>query len=296
MSPVTAVVLAGFLVGVGTWVAWTGWAPARPPLHTALARLGQPRVEVEPVSRDNLDVRVGVWARRIGIVEHAVTGMRADLRILRRSPDEQAALLVTYATLGFLWAPVVAAGGWLVGVRLPVAIPLWLAAAGAGIGAISATRSVKTAAAQRRQAFSHALSSFCDICGMCLAAGRGVESSLETAAHTGNGWAFRELQTALRTGYVRGDTPWDALARLGNDADLPDLVELAAALSLAGDQGAAVRDTVRSKAKAIRERLTADAERSAASTTERMGIPATFLLLGFILFLGFPAIAVLFES
>lgn len=295
MSPLSAIVAAGALTGAGAWLVWTGWSPARPPLRTALARLGQPVVEIEPVSRDNLDVRVGVWARRIGIVDHAVASLRADLRVLRRSPDEQAALLVTYAALGFLWAPVVAAGGWLVGVRLPVAIPLWLAAAGAGIGVVSCIRSVRTAAAHRRQAFSHALSSFCDICGMCLAAGRGVESSLETAARTGAGWAFGELQTALRTGYVRGETPWDALARLGNDAELPDLTELAAALSLAGDQGAAVRDTVSSKAKAIRERLTADAERSAASTTERMGIPATFLLLGFILFLGFPALAVLFE-
>ncbi len=118
---------------------------------------------------------------------------------------------------------------------------------------------------------------------------------METAAHAGRGWPFAEMQTALRTGYVRGETPWDALARLGAEADLPDLCELAAAISLAGDQGAGVRDTISSKAKAIRERLTSDAERSAASITERMGIPATFLLLGFILFLGYPAIAAMFE-
>ena len=295
MTATTTVVFAGAMLGTGLWLTWTGWAPARPPLHAVLARLGQPRVEVEPVSRDNLDVRLGVLARRIGIVDQAVTTMRVDLRILRRSPDEQAALLVTYAVLGFLWAPVVAAGGWLVGFRLPVAIPLWFAGAGGAVGVLTALRSVKTSAAQARQAFSHALSSFCDITGMCLAAGRGVESSLETAAHTGRGWAFVELQSALRSGYVRGDTPWDALARLGNDARLDDLVELAAALSLAGDEGAAVRETVTSKAKAIRERLTSEAERSAASVTERMGIPATLLLLGFIVFLGFPALAVLFE-
>ncbi|MGE3449524.1 MAG: type II secretion system F family protein [Microbacteriaceae bacterium] len=295
MTATTTGALAGGLLGTGLWLVWTGWSPARPPLHAVLARLGQPRVEVEPVSRDNLDVRVGVLARRIGVVDQIVAGMRADLRVVRRSPDEQAALLVTYAVLGFLWAPVVAAGGWLVGVRLPVAIPLWFALLGGAIGVFSALRSVKTAAGQRRQAFSHALSSFCDVTGMCLAAGQGVESSLETAAQTGRGWAFVELQTALRTGYVRGDTPWDALARFGNEARLDDLVELAAALSLAGDEGAAVRDTVGSKAKAIRERITSEAERTAASVTERMGIPATLLLLGFIVFLGFPALAVLFE-
>lgn len=295
MTATTAAVLAGGMLGLGLWLMWTGWAPAHPPLAAALSRLGQPRVEVEPVSRDNLDVRLGVLVRRLGIIDQTVTSMRADLRVLRRSLDEQAALLVTYAVLGFLWAPVVAAGGWIVGFRLPIAVPIWFAVLGAAIGVASALRSVKTSATQARQAFSHALSSFCDITGMCLAAGRGVESSLETAAHTGRGWAFVELQSALRAGYVRGDTPWDALARLGNDAHLDDLVELAAALSLAGDEGAAVRDTVSSKARAIRERLTSEAERSAASVTERMGIPATLLLLGFIVFLGFPALAVLFE-
>ena len=47
--------------------------------------------------------------------------------------------------------------------------------------------------------------------------------------------------------------------------------------------------------ESIRERLTANAERDAASITERMGIPATLLLLGFMIFLGFPAIYVLFQ-
>lgn len=295
MNTLTVVVLAGALVGGGLWLMWTGWVPARPSLRWALDRLGQPVPDIVPVSRDSFDARLGAKVRKIGLVDQTVEAMRTDLRVLRRSPDEQAAIIVAYGLLGFLWAPVVAAGAWLVGVRLPIAIPLWLALAGAGIGVVTAIRTAKTTAAQRRRAFSHALSSFCDVTGICLAAGRGVESSLETAAHTGHGWAFAELQTAMRAGYVRGDTPWEALGRLGEDADLPDLTELAAALSLAGEEGAAVRDTVTSKAKAIRERLTADAERTAATTTERMGVPATLLLLGFIIFLGFPALSVLFE-
>ena len=295
MSPLSAVTAAGALTGVGIWLAITGWSPARTPLHEALGRLGQSPVEVEPVAGDVFDVKVGRWARKIGVIDRALIPMRADLRILHRSPEEQAALIFGYAALGFLFAPIVAAGGWLVGVHIPLAIPLWMSVIGCGLGALTAIRSVKPLAAKRRRAFSHALSAFCDVCGMSLAAGRGVESSLEVAANAGNGWPFVELRTALRAGYVRGETPWDALGRLGSDADLPDLSELAAAISLAGDQGAAVRETIASKAKAVRERLTSDAERTAASITERMGIPGTFLLLGFILFLGFPALAVLFK-
>ena len=295
MNTVTSVALAGGLIGCGVWLIATGLAPARPPLHVLLGRLGQSPVEVEPASGDDVDVRIGRWARKIGLVERSLTPMRADLRILHRSPEEQAALVITYGVLGLLFVPVIAAGGYAAGIQLPLAVPLWLGLVGAAIGLFWAIRAVKPEAAKRRRSFSHALSAFCDVCSMSLAAGRGVESSIEAAANAGGGWPFIELQTALRTGYVRGDTPWDALAQLGRDADLVDLVELAAGISLAGNEGAAVREMIGSKARTIRERLTSDAERNAASITERMGIPATFLLLGFILFLGFPAIAVMFK-
>jgi hypothetical protein len=115
------------------------------------------------------------------------------------------------------------------------------------------------------------------------------------AVAAGHTWPYRDMKTALDSGYLRGDPPWTALARLGDDAGLGDLAELAAALQLAGDEGAAVRETVAAKATSTRERLTADAERRAAATTERMGIPATFLLLGFTVFLGYPSVAVLFQ-
>jgi len=294
MNDVTSVVLAGAAVGGGLWLMWSGWAPARPPLAQTLARLGQPRVEIAG-DRGNLDVRVGTWARRVGPVDRLVGSMRTDLRVLRRSPDEQAARLVVYTLVGVLWMPAVTAMVWLVGVRIPIGIPLWSALAGGAVGAVVSIRSVRSEASERRRMFAHALGSFCDVTGMCLAAGRGIDAAIQSAASAGDGWPFHEMQAALRTGYVRGQTPWEALARLAEDCDLPDLAELAAALSLAGDEGAAVRDTVASKATAIRDRLTSNAERDAASITERMGIPATFLLLGFMVFLGFPAIYVLFE-
>jgi len=294
VDAVTLVVVAGATVGSGLWLVWSGWSPARPPLADTLARLGQPVIEIAP-GRNSLDVRVGTWARRFAPVDRALGSLRTDLRVLRRSPDEQAAVMVVYTLCGLLWAPMVAAGGWLVGVRVPVGIPLWLALAGGAVGAVISVRPVRTHAAERRRSFSHALGSFCDVTGMCLAAGRGIDASIQTAAAAGEGWPFAEMQGALRAGYVRGDTPWRALERLATDCDLPDLAELAAALSLSGDEGAAVRDTVASKAKSIRERLTGNAERDAAAVTERMGIPATLLLLGFTVFLGFPAIYVLFQ-
>jgi len=292
----TNAVLAGGLCGVGLWLAWTGWHPATEPLPKVLARLGQPAPDLDAVGRDSIDARLGAQLRRVRLVEQSLDAMRTDLRILRRSPDEQAAAMVTYALLGVLWGPVVAGGAWLVGIRFPIAIPGWLALIGAAIGIVIPLRTIRIQAAERRKAFSHALSSYCDVVGMSLASGRGVGQALEAAASAGDGWPFQEVRGALTAGYIRGDTPWQALERLGLDLGTADLTELASAISLAGEEGAAVRDTVTSKAEAIRKRLVAETEGTAASVTERMGVPAAMLLIGFLAFIGYPAIAVIFES
>ncbi len=292
----TAAVVAGALCGLGAWLAWTGWHPATEPLAQALARLGQPVADADPAAELTLDARIGSRLRRVRLVEQSLDAVRTELRVLRRSPDEQAAAMVTFAVLGLLWGPVVSAGAYIVGIRFSLAVPVWLAIVGGVIGIVIPLRKIHRESAERRRAFSHALSAYCDVVAMSLASGRGVGQALETAASSGDGWPFQELRGALTAGYVRGDTPWQALERLGSDLGTNDLVELASAISLAGEEGAAVRETVTSKAEAIRRRLVSEIEGSAASITERMGVPAAMLLIGFLAFIGYPAIAVIFES
>lgn len=295
MSTVTSIAVAGASVGGGLWAAWTGWSPTPAPLAERLARLGRPQLEPRQHDGRDLNRRVGSWAKELGPVDQALESLRAELRVLRRTPEEQAAMLVTSTVLGFLAGPFLAAAAAILGLGSSFVVPFWLALAGTGIGAVAELRSVRTKANERREAFGHALAAFCDVAGIFLASGRLVESSLQMAAAAGDGWAFEELQNALEAGYLRGATPWAALDRLGEELAVSDLRELAAAVSLAGDEGAAVRATVASKARTIRERLAAEAERSAASATERMSIPSIFLVLGFIVFLIFPAIWLLFQ-
>lgn len=296
MSSVTTVAVAGGLIGGGLWHAWSGWSPSRPPLAQALERLGRPEPMAAPREGRGLDRRVGLWAKHLGIVQRTLESLRSELRILRRSPEEQAAMFVTATVLGFLVGPFVATAAAIVGLGFSLAVPVWFAAAGGGIGAVLEIRSVRSAAAQRRQDFARAVAAFCEVAGMCLAAGRSVETALGQAADAGSGWTFEELQGALEAGYLRGSTPWAALDRLGEELAVADLRELAAAMSLAGDEGATVRETLASKARTIRERLTADAERAAANATELMSVPSVFLVLGFVAFLAFPAIWLLFQQ
>jgi hypothetical protein len=68
------------------------------------------------------------------------------------------------------------------------------------------------------------------------------------------------------------------------------LSELAASVSLAGTEGAKVRASLAAKAAALRTHQITDAEADAQAATERMSLPVMALFLGFLVFIGFPAL------
>jgi tight adherence protein C len=61
-------------------------------------------------------------------------------------------------------------------------------------------------------------------------------------------------------------------------------------MSLAGTEGARVRDSLAAKAAALRRHELAEAESAAAAATERMVLPIALLALGFVIFLLYPAL------
>jgi tight adherence protein C len=298
----TVALIAGMLAGAGLWLAWTGLRPAPEPLSVALARLdrrpprraGGAKADAEPAV--DRDVRFGGFLlRHLPALARAIDRMRADLRIVGRSPEEQAARVGSYVLWSLVIGPWVALVGWLAGAQVPPLVPLLIALGGAAWGLVVPFVALRQLASSRRKAFAHALSAYCNVTVMSLAAGRGVEQALETASTAGQGWAFAELRGALTAGYVRGEPPWEALGRLGAELGIDDLTELASTISMAGEEGAAVRETVSAKARTIRERITADTEQAAAAITERMSLPTVLMVMGFLVFLGYPAVVVLFS-
>lgn len=293
----TLAIVAGLVLGSGLYVAWSGLRPVPEPLGDVLQRFDSPRrarrltVEEEP----DRDTRVGhLVLAALPPLAQAIERRRKDLRVIGRTPEEQAARSAVYAFFALLLGPWIALIGQATGNQLPPVLPGIVVLVGVPIGVLLPFVRLKEEAAERRRGFSHALSSWCDVVVMNLASGRGVEQAMETAAAAGHGWAFSQLRGALRAGYVRGDPPWEALAELGEDLGLSDLDELASTIGMAGEEGAAVRDTVQAKAQTIRARITSETEELAAASTERMGLPGVLLVFGFILFLGYPAFAAIF--
>lgn len=296
----TMVVLAGVLLGTGVWLAWSGLRPAPEPLGAALARVDRRPTELGPSvperGLDERDIRLGRFLlRRLPPLAHAVDRTGANLRLLGRPAEEQALRVGLYVLLALVLGPWFAFVMWAVGFDVPGYVSGFVTLGGAAWGMVAPFAALHSEARARRQAFAHALSAWCDVVVMSLAAGRGVEQAMETAAAAGRGWAFAELRGALHAGYVRGEPPWVALGRLGSELGIPDLTELSSTIAMAGEEGAAVRLTVAAKARTIRERITADTELAAATVTERMSLPSILLVMGFLVFLGYPAVHAMFR-
>ena len=294
----TVALLAGLCAGVGVWLAWTGARPGPEPLGAALERVARPPVVARPrpVELDDRDARVGGFLiDHVPLLAQRIDAMRADLRMVGRTPEEQAVRVGAAVLLPLAFGPWVGIVCWVFGFSVPPVILGGLSLGAAALGLVLPFASLRSAASERRTAFSHALSSWCDVVVMTLASGRGVEQAMETAGRSGQGWAFAELRGALHGGYVRGEPPWVALERLGVDLGLTDLSELASTVALAGEEGAAVRTTVAAKARTIRERMSAESEMAAASVTERMSLPSVLLVLGFLIFLCYPALIAMLQ-
>ncbi|RLV56872.1 hypothetical protein D9V41_03625 [Aeromicrobium phragmitis] len=216
--------------------------------------------------------------------------VRADLSVMGRSLEAHLAMSVLGALAGFL-APFVVVLPFALGDGFSITIPLWLSVVGALAGGLLTTAQLKSEAAERRRDFRHVVSAFLDLVAMNLAGGRGVPEALSAAAGVSEGWAMIRLRDTMESARLQGVTPWAALGELGEDMDVKELRDLAAALALVAEDGAKVRDSLSARAVSMRQRELADTESRAQEKSQSMLVAQLLLALGFLAFLVFPAVA-----
>ncbi|HZA76000.1 MAG TPA: type II secretion system F family protein [Acidimicrobiales bacterium] len=290
--------LLGALVGLGAIVSWRLLFPSPPPLQAAIDRLQRRNPLVRITHADQSDGISNFLGRTVGaslgrIMRNLglrIDSLEPDLRLVGRTLDQHLAQKVVLAFFGFA-LPAIVATVWTVGgFSVPLTFPT-------GVGLVlgvffffAPDISLRSETEERRKAFKQALGSFLDLVVISLAGGTGVESALRDAAAVGRGWAFAQLRNALEVTALTGETPWAALARLGEELGVTELVELSASVSLAGTEGARVRDSLAVKAASLRDHALAEAEAEAQSTTEKMALPVVLLFLGFLILIGYPAV------
>lgn len=290
---ITALLIgAGFGAGLWALIVWA--IPPRAGLDAVLTRLN---ATPEPPSIVEPQAPAG-WATKLGkpfVAPLAALGLPSsrlnrDLAITGRSVQMHLADKAVLGIAGLLLPTFASLALDAVGMWLPWQMSLTASLLAGGLGFVLPDLTVRRHAARRRMDFRLALSAYLNLIRVTLAGGAGVDGALTDAAAVGQGWSFTQLRQALTTAKITRTTPWATLRTLGEELDVRELVELSASVSLAGTEGAKVRASLRAKAAALRTRELADAEGEAQAATERMSLPVIVLFLGFLLFIGYPAV------
>ena len=292
--------LLGAGLGAGVVMIARGLWPPRQSLAKALAAphgARNPGTVTPSVSTPGLLARLGrPLVRALGSWQVTAAWSAGHLSVVAKTAEAHLAEKLICALLGFLLVPLLIALLELGGVDVPLLLAPWPALLLATAGFFAPDFAVRSEAAKRRREMRYALSAFIDLTCVALASGSGIESALRSAAAVGDGRAFKAIGDTLERSRLTRETPWAALARLGQDLRVPELEETAASVGLSGTEGARVRQSLAARAASLREHRRTDAEAEARVATQRMTVTLVLLLVGFLAFVLFPAYVRVFSS
>jgi tight adherence protein C len=302
MTSLAVVMLVGALTGAAVLFAVTVLTAAPPTGAVGLAQLDAARQrgrrqasltadrrhqEEDPrMRRVGSELRTALQRRGVTLP----TSITADLGLVGQSVETYLANTLLGA-VGGCFLPFLALGPMAAVGGISISVPMWLTLGGAAVGALLPLSVLRRKAAARRRDFRHVVGSFLDLVAMNLAGGRGVPEALSAATSISDGWAMVRIRDALEAARLQGTTPWTALGALGDELEIDELRDLAAALALVAEDGAKVRDSLTARASSMRRKELADAEGRAAARSQSMLVAQLLLCVGFLVFLTYPALA-----
>ncbi|GAA2456026.1 hypothetical protein GCM10010191_89180 [Actinomadura vinacea] len=281
---------AGCLAALGLIIVVRELRPAPPRLDAALARiqatpLRPPTAAAQP---DGVD-RIGAWlAHHLTRPAGMLALPRTDLALLDRSAErfmlDKLALFITGLATPSLFFGLMALAGGRPSWTLPVLASLLLAA----VLSFTPDWNVRSHARQHRRDFRYAFAAYLQLVVLEREAGAALNAALEEPAKITDSWPFQRVHHALTRARHAQQQPWRALARLGEDIDVRDLVDLAHTAEIAGSEGAKMHDVLVAKITGMRHEASAAARSEANTRTTAMWVPTSLLMLGFVILVGFP--------
>ncbi|MEU5874222.1 type II secretion system F family protein [Glycomyces sp. NPDC047369] len=252
--------------------------PARPRAAAALASVTD-RAPLASIADDRGEVRRWPPPR-----------MRTDLAAIELSPALFRHRLVRTVTAAVA-VPLIGAGLLTAAGIGGVLVPAAGLSAFAGLIAYQLTRAhLRAEANDARDEYRRGLATYLGLAAMRLSSGAGIESALRKAAAAGHGPVFAAIRAALDRAALLGQSPWDALADLGERVGVAAFEQLGATAGLAGESGARIGTSLADRARALRLARLAELETKANIATERMSLPVVALATSFLLLIGYPAI------
>jgi hypothetical protein len=285
----TAMMLAGALVGLGVTLLVAGLRAPVPDLAASVARLSGTAAAPQLATGDGaLDRALGraaaLVAETLRLDRH-----RADLAITGTTPTRMALEKMGYAFVGLAFPVLLTSILTIAGLALPVVVPV-AAAVGLAVGmSFLPEVELRRRAAVARIQMRRTVCVYLELVALERAADAGAVEALERAAAIGDGPGFGHIRDALLRARLEGRTPWQQLSELAIELGVPELGDVADIMRLSGEDGAAVLPTLRARAASLRTWLLQSEVTAANEASERMSIPVALLGVAFMALLGFPA-------
>lgn len=302
MNSIQLALIVGAFTASGLAIIVLRLIPADPDLRSFLADLS-PNDQPTGIPTTGGGVtgtdRVGLWITRT-LHTSWLNPPAADLAILRKPLYQFWGEKVMFGLVGLLLPLAVSALAAVVsaftGFRIPLYLPIVATIACAVGFSFIPDYNVRSDAATARFTFRQTLAVYVDLVSMQRRTKAQPRQAMEVAADAADAWALHRIREVLLRSKVTGDFPWDALSDLGDQIAVPELVEVADIMRLAGNDDAAVFHQLRSYAASMRDALRNEDLARANAAAIRLSIPSVLLGILFILLLCVPILLRLITS
>lgn len=298
MTTLQVALISGALMMIGPVMLIARYAPRHPALGSYLdAASGSATphsLDATAATESRVSDRLGYWLQRhlAGWVQIP----RAELEILQTPVHKFLADKATFALIGLVLPPVMSVLLRLMGVAMPIGIPvIGSLALAAGLSFIP-DATVRSETKKAREEFVFVLGSYLDLVSLDRRAGTAPRQAMEQAAQVGDSWVFKRLAEELAHSRLSGVPPWERLKVLGDRYMVPELTELGHIMRIAGTENAGVYETLKQRSKAMRKAHLAKEITAANETSTKRSAPVALLGMVFTLLLAAPAVLALLSA
>lgn len=297
MSATMIVALLGAGLGAGIVMAVYALQRPQPALKETIDRLHPPRtsakvvVTAEATGLDGISAKAGSWLEASSLAQW-VSIPRKDLALAGIPVNKFLGEKIVSALLGLFMPWVLTTILAVAGVSIPLVFTLLISFVAFVALFFWPDIHLKNAAKDGRDEYARALSAYIDLVALERMAGAGSTQALEQAAEVGDGPVFKRLREELAKARWHQRQPWDNLADLAEEMNLPELGELADIMRMSGD-GASVYNALRARSAGIRDAILSKDKTKANSASERMSMPTAMLCVVFTMLLVAPPVLTL---
>lgn len=298
MSITTQAALLGLILCLGLICLVLRFAPARASLKEAMTHLtGEgAHLQINTPTTDYSDFRSRVGTR---LYPHTIDIdwikiPTTDLAVLRMSVPRFLGEKALTALIGLALPPIAHTLLITAGISIPWSLPVIGSLALAAALFFAPDLEIKNKANAAREEFARSLGAYIEFVVLNRTGGVGAVQSLERAAAVGDSWVFRRIDEELQKAQRTGRAPWGQLERLATDLDLPDLADLVDIMTLTGEHGASVSETLSANASSLRNAILSKELGKAGSATEKLHAPLATLGIIFMALLTVAAIGNIF--